>query len=285
MEPSELDRRISKLNDHYHQAKSNTRGWKELWSEIKEIGANFKGVRYPSKEERNEAWERFQGIIDSVKEAQDEERGKWDKKADRSSQLKDQILRLGEQGRPPNSFESAIGELIIAPFELLAEAVVDIATLGLLRIEIDKEKVALKAYSSNLHKAWNEFKARKDEMLGKDKHEVFETLREIQDELDAAWEAWKKTNDWYYEANRSAHKGRIEASIEKLESRLENLYSILSKKESHVSDLEDKRDSAWNDDFRERVQGWIEEENDKIGDIKNQISQVEDWLSEQRGKL
>ncbi len=285
MDPPELDGLISKLENHSRQAARRERPWSEVWNEIKDIGASFKEVPFPSKEARNAAWEKFQEIIDSVRGAQAEERNQWERNAENSARFRNQIITQGEYGRPPNSLESLIADLIIAPFELIAEAVVDIATLGLLQGKIDHEKEALKAYSSNLHKAWDQFKEHKDEMLGKDKHEVFQTLRQIQDELDAAWGAWKKLNDQYYQAKQGVHRGRIEASIEKLESRLENLYSILSKKEAHLSELEDKRDSAWNDDFRDRVQGWIDEEENRISDVKEQITQVEGWLSEQRGKL
>ena len=285
MDPSALDGLISKLDSHYRQAARRDRPWSEVWNEIKHIGASFEDVRYPSKEAKNGAWEKFQGIVDSVKETQAEERTQWERNAENSARLRNQIITQGEYGRPPNAFESGIADMIMGPITALAELVVDMATLGLLQGKIDHEKEALKAYSSNLRKAWDLFKQHKDEMLGKDKHEVFQTLRQIQDELDVAWGAWKKLNDQYYEAKRSAHRGRVEASIEKLESRLENLYSILSKKETHVSELEIKRDTAWNDDFRDRVQGWIDEEENRIIDVKEQISQVEGWLSEQRGKL
>ena len=285
MDPSALDGLISQLDSHYRQAARRDRPWTEVWDEIKHIGASFKQVRYPTKEEKNAAWERFQGIVESVKETQAEERKQWERKAESSAQLRNQILRQGEYGRPPNAFESGIADMIMGPITALAELYVDVITLGQLRGEIDEKHEQLKHYSSELRKAWNLFNDNKDEMLGKDKHEVFQGLREIQEHLDAAWDEWKKLKGHYHETQQTSFRERVHASIEKLESRLENLYSILSKRESHLSELEEKRDTAWNDDFRDRVEGWIDEEESRIRDIRDQIQQVEGWLDEQRAKL
>jgi len=223
--------------------------------------------------------------VGSVKERQAEERKEWERKAESSTQLRNRILRQGEHGRPPNAFESGIADMILGPITALAELYVDLITLGQLRVQIDEKKEELKHYSDELRKAWNLFNDNKDDMLGKDKQEVFKTLREIQDQLEAAWDEWKKSNGRYHEAQQSSFRERIHSSIEKLESRLENLYGILAKRESHLSKLEEKRDTAWNDDFRERVEGWIDEEESRIRDIKNQIDQVEGWRDEQRSKL
>lgn len=285
MEPSSLDGLISKLDGHYRQAAQRDRRWSEVWDEIKYIGSNFKQVRYPTREEKNAAWERFQGIVESVKETQAAERKEWEHKADSSAQLRNQILRQGEYGRPPNAFESAIADMIIGPIAALAELYVDVITLGQLKGEIDEKHEELKHYSNELKKAWNLFNDNKDDMLGKDKHEVFQTLREIQEQLDAAWDEWKKLKGHYHEKQQSSFRERVHASIDKLESRLDNLYSILSKRESHLSELEGKRDTAWNDDFRDRVEGWIDEEESRISDVRDQIRQVEGWLDEQRAKL
>jgi hypothetical protein len=285
MDFSELDSLISKLDSHYRQAARSDRPWKEIWDEIKYIGANFKQVRYPTKDEKNAAWDRFQGVVESVKDAQANELKQWERRAESSAQLRNQILRQGEHGRPPNAFERDLADMILGPIIAFAELYVDVITLGQLRGEIDEKKEQLKHYSNELRTAWNLFNDNKDDMLGKDKHEAFQTLREIQEQLDAAWDEWKKLKGHYHEKQQSSFRERVHASIEKLESRLENLYSILSKRESHLSELEEKRDTAWNDDFRDRVEGWIDEEESRIRDIRDQIHEVEGWLDEQRSKL
>lgn len=53
---------------------------------------------------------------------------------------------------------------------------------------------------------WNQFSDSKDQMLGRDKHDTFQTLREIQEQLDAAWDNWKRLNGRYREASQAAFK-------------------------------------------------------------------------------
>lgn len=285
MEPSELDKLISTLEKHANEASHGHRKWGEVWAETKEINISFKGTRYPSKDDRQTAWDRFQEIVSGVKEKQDEQRDQRERTASKSSELKNQIIRQAEKARPPGALADLISDLVIGPFKLLAEAYVDIVTLGAMRTEIDEKKEELKYYSHQLREAWNLFNDSKDAMLGRDKHECFELIRQVQEQLDAEWTAWKSWNEQYHEAKRGARRERIENSIEKLESRVSNLYEILSKREAHLSELEDKRDTAWNDDFRDRVEGWIDEEEDRIRSIREQIQQVEGWLDEQRGRL
>lgn len=136
-------------------------------------------------------------------------------------------------------------------------------------------------------------------MLGRDKHEVFQKLQEVQDALNSAWAAWKESNQRLYESKheayetrkqaalerRAAFEDRVNANIGKLEDRLERLSSVLRHKEGHLDELRDKRDSAWNDDFRDRVEGWIDEEENSINDIRRKIDQIESWIDEEKDKL
>ena len=54
---------------------------------------------------------------------------------------------------------------------------------------------------------------------------------------------------------------------------------------SHLSELEDKRSSAWSDDFRDRVDGWISEEESRIADIESKMDQIRTWIAEARAKF
>ena len=47
--------------------------WKSVWEQIKIVSASFKGVKFLSHEEHEQAWERFQNIVNNVKQSQDEE--------------------------------------------------------------------------------------------------------------------------------------------------------------------------------------------------------------------
>ncbi len=132
----------------------------------------------------------------------------------------------------------------------------------------------------------------KDEMMGRDKKEAFQALKDAQDSLNSAWESWKEgkakakeAKDEYYRAKREAFQDKVRDRIATHKERLEKLYAVLSKAEAHLDNLRDQRASAWSDSFRDRVEGWIDEEEDRISSIKEKIDRIEGWLDEDRGKL
>ena len=97
----------------------------------------------------------------------------------------------------------------------------------------------------------------------------------------------KAFDDYQAERQRKHDKWveRIEANIEKLEARRERLTEIIAHKEGHLDELHDKLNDAWNDDYRDRVSGWIDEEEAKLDDLRSQLGDVENWLEEARNKL
>ena len=48
--------------------------WKSIWDKIRVVGGSFKGAKFPTRDEHQEAWDRFQSLVAEVKEAQEEER-------------------------------------------------------------------------------------------------------------------------------------------------------------------------------------------------------------------
>jgi len=41
--------------------------WRSIWDRIKEIGAAFKETRYPTRDEKDRAWSRFQSVVEHVR--------------------------------------------------------------------------------------------------------------------------------------------------------------------------------------------------------------------------
>ena len=78
---------------------------------------------------------------------------------------------------------------------------------------------------------------------------------------------------------------KIEVNIRNLEERREKLNAVLAHKERHLDELNDKLRDARGDDFRSVVSGWISEEEAGIGDVKEKLRKVEDWIYEDREKL
>ncbi|MEW6419337.1 MAG: hypothetical protein AB1480_14695 [Nitrospirota bacterium] len=45
------------------------------------------------------------------------------------------------------------------------------------------------------------------------------------------------------------------------------------------------RSSAWSDSYRERVDGWISDERERIAEIERKIDQIKGWISDMTAKL
>jgi len=156
----------------------------------------------------------------------------------------------------------------------------------------DPVKRMLMDCQASLADGWHRLSEYKTELLGKDKKECFAALSDAKEHLDEAWQRWKDAKQEAWENRRAqgrerhdAFLARVRANIDKNEDRLDRLRSVLDHKESHLSELEEKRDSARTDHFRSVVEGWIDEEEQAIDDIRQKIAEIERWIDEDRSKL
>lgn len=287
MDSRALDRLITELENAAQRASWDNRPNRgEVWGQIRTIGGSFKDTRYPTKVEKDEAWERFQGIVESIKQAQGAQQ---QRRADfdlRSGAHKERILWHARRARPVTGF---IADLLDAGQDMV-DGVIDalLPSTG----AYDKKKAELQAFEAELREAWDYFNQYKQAMTGEHKREVFEELQEVRGALDSAWGEWKEAKHRAWEARQrafeerqSAWRERVETNIRKLRGDLNKAYSALERCEANLRRNEEKRDSAWNDDFRVRVEGWIEEDQERIRDIRASIDRLEGWLEEAEAKL
>jgi len=265
--------RVERLADQLRGDHASLR-WGEIWGEIKALSQELKSARFNTKEERDEAWARFQDIVGDVKIIQETQKRKQHEREIVSESHKKWILHYVHRAHPVTGI---ISDLIDAGANVIGQF--------LPGGETDQKKDELQSCSENLHRARQELSEKKGEMLGRDKHEVFEAIKEAQEALNAAWERWREAKSAAHAARQSAWRERIMHRIANLEERLSTLYDKLSKAESHLAELESKRASAWNDSFRDRVDGWIAEAQDRIDGLRGKVREVEGWLDEERGKL
>jgi len=257
--------------------------WKSIWKQIKMIGSNFKGMKFPTKEEHQQSWSKFQSIVNEVKCCQKEEQDKWNQKKAESNKLKNDIIAQAHRAELPGN----IGSLIVS-----------MATFGISEIlstimgPFDEKKRELQSASEELKKGWDMLNMYKTDMLGRDKYDAFQALNKVKENLDNEWNDYKQkrqnTYDNYQQERERKHQAwrqRNEENIRNLENRREKLNNILSHKESHLEELHDKLNEAWSDDYRSTISGYIDEEESKIHDIRNKLDDIESWLYEARKKL
>ena len=150
--------------------------WKAIWNQIRVTGKSFKGSRFPSKEEHESAWNKFQHLVDKVKDKQAESQKEWDRKKDESARLREIILSQAKSARP---YENALFDIILTVATYGANLLID-AIMG----PFDEEKQMLKSCGKQLQRGWAMLQDNKDKMLGKDKGIAFDALNETRELLD-----------------------------------------------------------------------------------------------------
>ena len=244
-------------------------------------------MRFPSKAEHEEAWSRFQDLVQKVKDKQNERHSKFEKQRESSESLRDSLIRRAENALPDSGLADMILALATGGLSVILELTLD-ALLG----PFDKRKEELLQSSRALKAAWGEFSSRKDQLLRDDKNTVFQALKNKQDQLDDLWAQYKaerqRTLDAFHQKKRQRHeewRERTLANIHKNQERQSRLEDVLDHKRRHLDSLHDRLADAWSDGYRSRVEGWIAEEVDAISDIERKIHEVRSWISEDLAKL
>lgn len=280
-----VKRKISKLESMIPKGFFSTDkpNWKSIWQQIKVVGSSFKGIKFPTKEEHQQSWDKFQGIVNEVKRRQKEEQDKWNRKKVESGRLRDSIISQAHSVKLP----SGIADLIL----LIATGGIS-GILNAIMGPFDEKKRELQSAGVRLRKGWDMLNEYKVNMLGRDKHDAFQALNEAKENLDREWDAYKRERQKVYdnyqrerERKQQAWRQRTEENIRKLDDRRDRLNSVLSHKESHLEELHRNLSEAWSDDYRSRISGYIAEEESNIQDIRDKLINIEGWLYEAREKL
>lgn len=290
-----LDKKIDRLESQFTSFWSSQHDWKALWSLIKEISSDFKGIRYPSREERNVAWTRFQSLVENIKEAQAKEsEARTARSLDQSASHLSQIQSLASSANVDGSLGEVILHLATGGASLITKIAFD-TLLG----ESDEELRQLQERSGFMKQAWSYLSEYKAEMTGRDKAAAYALLEKAKARLDRDWANWKsrrqeliaernqqreaRQREW--KEKRDEWRIRQKQFIERLEGAEEKLEGALFRRQEHLAKLIDQYQSAWSDSYRDRVEGWIDEERNNIADIEAKLDDVRSKLSEARIRL
>jgi hypothetical protein len=299
---SEIEALLDSLETLFEEAEGKRDKWKDVWNEVKSIGQTFKESRFPTVQDRQAAWNRFQYIIANVKACQERAKEIFEERVRESKYHLEKILySYAERATPSSESADAILAICTGGLSILIKAGIE-AILG----PFDERKLELQKCNEALKEGWAYLSQNKAEMLGKHKKEAFEALNKTSEALHEAWYIWKsarreaieqyhaekqaawearqaKREAWI--AKKEAWEERMKENISKLEHRIDQLENVLDRRQSNLSKLEDMRDSAWSDSYSDRVNGWIDEENDRIRDIERKIDQIKGWISDMTAKL
>ena len=223
--------------------------WKDIWAKAAEIQTGFKGMRYPTKAQRDEAWERFNSLRNEAsRRNQDESNNRrWKSESHRSA-----ILRQIESARPRTLF-------------------------GFAPPDIED----MKALGHVLREAGQILSKYKGEMLGEHKQECFEAIQDMRQVHDAWWAELKGNSSRRHDDFQSRVRNNLENNYE----RHRKATDALERHRARADELRSQIASAWNNDWASKAEGWLSELEDKIADIERSIEQIEEWIREDEDKL
>ncbi len=294
MDSGQLDKMIDQLERQFASPWSAKRDWKALWAVIREISANFKETRYPTRDERDAAWARFQLTVNNIKEVQTSEYEERNAHREQSASHLARIRHFAEAAEPDNAFGELLVHLATGGVSLIAKLAIE-ALLG----KSDEEFQQLRARSEAMKSAWEYLSDHKTQMIGSDKAAAYSILEKTKGRLDTDWNHWKVRRQEIVadrnrehqarrdarEANQREWRARQTEFIKRLEGAEYKLEAALSHREEHLAKLIGQYESARSDEFRERVEGWMSEERANINSIETKLGDVRAKLSEARLRL
>lgn len=260
--------------------------WNRTIELMKEIQEDFKKVRYPSKAERDQAWQTF-------------------------FNLREDAYRIKREQYEENSqrrYDEISGYLSDAYHGEFMDSVVDVLTFNLMRTTVDD----MKWKGQQLREAGRLFKQYKFEMTRDHKSEIHERMVSIRESHDAWWgqyrsyqeekqKVWEEKQEAWRErqVKKQAARERIEQNLEnnreKLHSakeKLEKAEDALDRYKQRRDDLQDKINDSSNENWIEKAEQWLDEFEDKISDIERSIAdkesyieRLESWIDEDESKL
>jgi predicted nucleic acid-binding Zn-ribbon protein len=259
--------------------------WGELWALARKIQEEFKGTRFPTRADRETAWNKFNELRDLARKRSEsnrirmeESQRQWERKTQESTRARSAVEAKASQTAPLPDIIQAIASPILIPIQL-AEALLR----GILGLEqLDHAKEELLSCNDRMQEAWALFEQSKNELLPGDKAQTYQCLSDAKTRLEAAWARWKEESNRLWQ---SKQQERVTGNIHKLEGELESATSALERQEARLEKLRSDLANAWNEGFKERCSEWIEECEQRITDIQERISRLKSWIAEEKAKL
>lgn len=275
---SNLDSKIEKLASKIKYAQPifgnpSQYEWDDIFELCKEINEYFKNVRYPTKQERDVAWQKFFNLRDEAHKV-------------RRSQLVE---------RSKGHYNELISRLNQVDYNTFTDFVVgNVLSVGFLKATPDE----MRENGKELGIIGAHFKRVKHEMIKEHKIAIHERMVEVRRNHDVFWGKYKNhqiENSKLYNERQQARQEKQEKSKQiksRIESNIENNKGKLHKAQNALDHFERKRDELKNkiynsssDNWKSKAEGWLSDFNNKIEDIKSHINRIEKWIEEDRDKL
>jgi hypothetical protein len=250
MDWNDLDRLIEQFGSMVAVATASFRyeqpDWKVIWSKSTEIQNGFREARYPTRQQRDDAWTRFSTLRQEASGRADRDH---DERRSQSEYHRDIILHQIDSAGP--------------------------TTLVLFG---DPDIAEMKHLGQVLNEARKMLSANKAEMLGEHKQECFTRIQDVQESHDAWWVHLKQIRS-------TERRDRIRSNLEENHERHRKASDALDSYRSRADALRAKIASAWNPSWAEGASERLAEIEEKIEDIEESLERIEDWIQKDEERL
>jgi len=184
---SEIEALLDSLETLIDEVEGKRGKWKDVWDEIKSIGQAFKESKFPTAQDRQVAWNRFQSIIANVKACQERAKEIVEERVRESEYHLEQILSYAERATPSSGSADVILAICTGGLSVLIKEGIN-AILG----PFDDRKFELQKCNEAMKEGWEYLSKNKTKMLGNHKREAFNALKSASDSLTASWDTWRR---------------------------------------------------------------------------------------------
>lgn len=229
--------------------------WRPIWALVGSIGAQFKGVRYPSSAAQQAAWTRFTELRTTASKRADHERSKFEAL---STHHRDTILYACK-----GLGYSRVGDMMFFFDPTTAQD--------------------MKDQGRRLADAMQMLKAHKGEMLAAHKQECFERFQDIRAQFDRYWEQRKQAVQERHETaalKRENFRQRVEANLEKNREKLRAAEQALERQRDRADSLRSQISETDSSKWRGIWSEWLDQTQTKISDIEDSIRRIRGWIEE-----
>lgn len=226
--------------------------WAELWAKAAEIREGFRAVRYPTKQAREDSWQRFHALCSKLASRREKTQYDLDVK---SSWHRDVILKEIEDANPYPWFGAS------------------------------PDHVEMKRLGTVLKEAGQLLSQKKQEMTYEHKQQCFQEIVKMRELHDSVWKKLKEERNEDWLGKKQDYERKIKGNLEKNIERRQKAVDALENCKSHAEKLRSQIESAWSDNFQERAEEWLSETENKISDIENWIETLDEWIAEGEEKL
>jgi hypothetical protein len=243
--------------------------WEGVWEEQNAIINDFRTVKYPSKEEKDAAWETFTAVRETFRlHQQDLSTKELEKMAATMETLRYDKTKGDLLANPTFEIIKAGSEIIKSRQKGLAEVVETFKAVKYLMTKDDKGTLValLDATRASQQVFWDEQQV------------VYVALREAKDK-----EYSDKQSE--YLRKQQQFKDRLAMNIKNNEERLQKALNYKINVQDQIIKHNEKLNDDIGDIFRERVTAWKVETEKKLEDVCAQIAKYEQYIAEDSAKM